>query len=53
MIQLPIAKRKDKIMDLTEILIEEAAESLVNGRASKYTMSLADDLYLESILCEY
>ena len=37
-------------MNLTEILIAEAAESLVNGRSSKYTMSLADDLWLENLL---
>ena len=47
---LQIVRRKGRIMDLTEILLEEAAESLVNGRPSGYTISLADDLYLEKIL---
>ena len=37
-------------MDLTEVLIEEAAESLVNGRPSGCIMSLADDLLLENLL---
>jgi hypothetical protein len=40
-------------MDLTEILIGEAAEGIVSGRVSREEMGLADDLYLESILCEY
>ena len=47
---LQIVRRKGRIMDLTEILLEEAAESLVNGRPSGCVMSLADDLYLEKIL---
>jgi hypothetical protein len=37
-------------MDLTEILIEEAAEGIVNGRIEQMTMGLADDLLLENLL---
>lgn len=37
-------------MNLTEILIKEAVEVIVVERVNKQTLSLFDDLYLESIL---
>jgi len=40
-------------MDLTEILIEEAVESIVNGRqTSAEILSIAVDIMLENLLIE-